>query len=76
MCTRITDLGAATDLVLSWSWQGEWQEAAALGRKLMFMLVSNAVLDPQLCEADIKYCLEPHIVLTLAASEGRTGSLR
>lgn len=81
MCTRITDLGVATDLVLSWSWQGEWQETAAFGKDSCSCLHSNAVLDPQLCEDDIKHCTpeparDPHTVLTLAASGGWTGSLR
>lgn len=43
------------------------------------MPVFSAVLDPQLYEADIKHCTPDLLrspVLTLAALEGRTGSLR
>lgn len=43
------------------------------------MPVFSAVLDPQLYEADIKHCTLDLLrtpVLTLAALEGRTGSLR
>lgn len=43
------------------------------GQKLMFTLVFNAVLDPQLCETDIKHCTPDLLGIPHCANSGSIG---